>query len=125
MDKMARLKLAQKVLAYLKKYSQKKAVEISKDLDVDKHDVNSILYAELKNELRQDKDYKWSLINKNGPPIDLESQILECLRKEQNLKAIDIARKLKVDRKDINFMLYGKLSKKCVKDDKNRWAISL
>ena len=123
MDKVERLNLAQKILLYLQKASNKKATDIAKEIKVDKQDVNSVLYSELKKEVEQDSNFRWSLKGVLNDSDSLEDRVINCLKGGKNLKAIDIAKKIGVDRKEVNSLLYGKLKKKCVKDAKHQWKL--
>ncbi len=53
--------IAQKVVAFLKEHPGSKARSISAALGLDKKDVNSLLYGQLKGQCKQDSAYNWYL----------------------------------------------------------------
>lgn len=48
-------------------------------------------------------------------------KVLEIVKNVNGIKASEIAKELKVARKEINKILYGRLSKLCVRDEQYLW----
>ena len=48
-------------------------------------------------------------------------KVLEIVKNANGIKASEIAKKLKTSRKEINKILYGRLSKLCVRDEQYLW----
>ena len=79
-----------------------------------------------KNEVQQDNNRNVSnrnSTNTNNYCNDYEQRILDLLMNNGKMKAIDIAKKLGISRKEVNKILYYKLSYICEKDDSYRWFI--
>lgn len=53
----------------------------------------------------------------------MKSEILEIIKKRDGIKAREIALALKVDKKEVNSILYNELNDICWKDSYNRWHI--
>ena len=48
-------------------------------------------------------------------------KIFELVKNSNGIKASEIAKKLKISRKEVNKILYGRLAKLCVQDEQYRW----
>jgi predicted transcriptional regulator len=48
-------------------------------------------------------------------------KIFDLVRSSNGIKASEIAKKLKISRKEVNKILYGRLAKLCVQDEQYRW----
>ena len=48
-------------------------------------------------------------------------KIFELVKHSNGIKASEIAKKLKISRKEVNKILYGRLAKLCVQDEQYRW----
>lgn len=48
-------------------------------------------------------------------------KVLEIVKKANGIKASEIAKELKTSRKEINIILYGRLSKLCERDEQYLW----
>ncbi|MDD3139930.1 MAG: hypothetical protein PHX08_13275 [Lachnospiraceae bacterium] len=55
--------------------------------------------------------------------MSLENRIMEILRNSNGIKAREIAKRLGAEKSDVNSLLYGKLSDKCVCDASYYWRI--
>lgn len=54
---------------------------------------------------------------------DLAESVFEFLKSKPNAKALDIARALGVNRKDVNRFLYANHGTKLIRDENYRWSI--
>lgn len=52
---------------------------------------------------------------------EMIEKIIQIIEKSDGIKASEIAKKLKVSRKEINKMLYSRLSKLCIQDEQYLW----
>ena len=52
-------------------------------------------------------------------------KIFEIVKNSNGIKASEIAKKLKISRKEVNKILYGRLAKLCVQDEQYRWYCPL
>lgn len=69
--------LDQQIIEVLKSKPQQKAKEIAAGLHVDKALVNSVLYGRLRNKVRQDNSYRWSLREAENPvPQGIQAKVL-------------------------------------------------
>lgn len=57
--------LAEKILEHIRKNGPAKAIQIARALGVDRSEVNSTIYGQLRRKMKQSKDYSWSL-TENG-----------------------------------------------------------
>ena len=48
-------------------------------------------------------------------------RIIELVKNSNGIKASEIAKQLKISRKEVNKILYGRLARLCVQDDQYRW----
>ena len=48
-------------------------------------------------------------------------KIFELVKNSNGIKASEIAKKLKISRKEVNKILYGRLAKMCVQDEQYLW----
>ena len=48
-------------------------------------------------------------------------KVFELVKHSNGIKASEIAKKLKISRKEVNKILYGRLAKLCVQDEQYRW----
>ena len=48
-------------------------------------------------------------------------KIFELVKYSNGIKASEIAKQLKISRKEVNKILYGRLAKLCVQDEQYRW----
>lgn len=48
-------------------------------------------------------------------------KIFELVKHSNGIKASEIEKKLKISRKEVNKILYGRLAKLCVQDEQYRW----
>ena len=51
-------------------------------------------------------------------------KVFELVKHSNGIKASEIAKKLKISRKEVNKILYGRLAKLCVQDEQYRWYCS-
>ena len=51
-------------------------------------------------------------------------RILELVKNSNGIKASKIAKQLKISRKEVNKILYGRLAKLCVQDEQYLWYCS-
>ena len=54
---------------------------------------------------------------------DLEKKVLDCIREKAGLKASDIAKSLKVSRKEVNHHLYKNINVAVFRDNAYRWYL--
>ena len=50
-------------------------------------------------------------------------EVLKIIKESNGIKAIEIAKKLKTSRNEVNKILYGKLSKLCIRDEQYSWYL--
>ena len=62
---MNKKQISSLILDYLEKNPSSKAKDIASSINVDKTDINSCLYGILKNKVKQDRSYQWSLLADN------------------------------------------------------------
>ncbi len=62
---MNKKQISSLILDYLEKNPNSKAKDIANSINVDKTDINSCLYGILKNKVKQDRSYQWSLLADN------------------------------------------------------------
>ena len=48
-------------------------------------------------------------------------KIFDLVRSSNGIKASEIAKQLKISRKEVNQILYGRLAKVCVQDEQYMW----
>jgi predicted DNA-binding transcriptional regulator len=48
-------------------------------------------------------------------------KVFELVKHSNGIKASEIAKNLKISRKEVNKILYGRLAKLCVQDEQYRW----
>ena len=48
-------------------------------------------------------------------------RIFDLVRNSNGIKASEIAKQLKISRKEVNQILYGRLAKVCVQDEQYQW----
>ena len=51
-------------------------------------------------------------------------KIFQLVKNSNGIKASEIAKQLKISRKEVNRILYGRLDKVCVQDEQYRWYCS-
>ena len=51
-------------------------------------------------------------------------KIFDLVRNSNGIKASEIAKQLKISRKEVNQILYGRLAKVCVQDEQYQWYCS-
>ena len=51
-------------------------------------------------------------------------KIFDLVRNSNGIKASEIAKQLKISRKEVNQILYGRLAKVCVQDEQYMWSCS-
>lgn len=51
-------------------------------------------------------------------------KIFDLVRSSNGIKASEIAKQLKISRKEVNQILYGRLAKVCVQDEQYMWYCS-
>lgn len=54
---------------------------------------------------------------------EIIESIIHIIKESDGIKAYEIAKKLKVPRKEVNKILYGRLSKLCVRDEQYLWHL--
>ena len=52
-------------------------------------------------------------------------EILDLVKNSNGIKASEIAKQLKISRKEVNQILYGRLAKVCVRDEQYGWYCPL
>ena len=52
-------------------------------------------------------------------------KIFELVKNSNGIKASEIAKQIKISRKEVNRILYGRLAKLCVQDEQYRWCCPL
>ena len=55
---------------------------------------------------------------------DVIERIFELVKNTNGIKASEIAKQLKISRKEVNKILYGRLAKVCVQNEQYRWYCS-
>ena len=51
-------------------------------------------------------------------------KIFDLVKNSNGIKASEIAKQLKISRKEVNQILYGRLAKVCAQDEQNMWYCS-